>query len=649
MLIQKSIFTIMNLLSVENLSKSYGEKQLFKDLTFGISQGEKVALVARNGTGKSTLLRILCNKDNADSGRVVFRKDLRISFLDQNPEFDEELSIIDTVLLAENEITLAIKNYEKIIDGQTDDMSLSQSKELEAAIAMMDKTNAWAYEVRVKQVLDKLGLIKLSQKIKTLSGGQKKRVALAKVLIEEPDLLIMDEPTNHLDVDMIEWLEEYLENKDLSLFLVTHDRYFLDNVCNKIIELDQQKLYTYQGNYSYFLEKKSEREFNTAREVDKAQNLMRKELEWIRRMPKARGTKSKSRIDAFYDLKDKATEKKQINDMELNVKMSRIGGKVIEMKKVYKSYDDFKILKGFDYTFKTGERIGIVGKNGIGKTTFLNLITGKEEPDSGKINVGETIVFGYYSQAGLNLKEDKRVIEVVKDNIAEVISLGDGSKVSASQFLTLFQFPPEMQYTYVSKLSGGEKRRLFLLTVLVKNPNFLILDEPTNDLDLLTLQTLEEFLIHFKGCLVVVSHDRYFMDKLVDHLFVFEGNGEVKDFTGNYRDWRDQVTEEEIELKKKQKQLIADQKIDKQMDANQLKNAPVEKLKKKSFKEKYEFEQLQQEIAKLEIEKRELNEKLAAATGKHEEIVAWSKRIGEVIQAIDEKELRWLALSELPE
>lgn len=639
----------MNLLSVENLSKSYGEKQLFKDLTFGISQGEKVALVARNGTGKSTLLRILCNKDNADSGRVVFRKDLRISFLDQNPEFDEELSIIDTVLLAENEITLAIKNYEKIIDGQTDDMSLSQSKELEAAIAMMDKTNAWAYEVRVKQVLDKLGLIKLSQKIKTLSGGQKKRVALAKVLIEEPDLLIMDEPTNHLDVDMIEWLEEYLENKDLSLFLVTHDRYFLDNVCNKIIELDQQKLYTYQGNYSYFLEKKSEREFNTAREVDKAQNLMRKELEWIRRMPKARGTKSKSRIDAFYDLKDKATEKKQINDMELNVKMSRIGGKVIEMKKVYKSYDDFKILKGFDYTFKTGERIGIVGKNGIGKTTFLNLITGKEEPDSGKINVGETIVFGYYSQAGLNLKEDKRVIEVVKDNIAEVISLGDGSKVSASQFLTLFQFPPEMQYTYVSKLSGGEKRRLFLLTVLVKNPNFLILDEPTNDLDLLTLQTLEEFLIHFKGCLVVVSHDRYFMDKLVDHLFVFEGNGEVKDFTGNYRDWRDQVTEEEIELKKKQKQLIADQKIDKQMDANQLKNAPVEKLKKKSFKEKYEFEQLQQEIAKLEIEKRELNEKLAAATGKHEEIVAWSKRIGEVIQAIDEKELRWLALSELPE
>ena len=639
----------MNLLSVEGLSKSYGEKQLFKDLSFGIAQGEKVALVARNGTGKSTLLRILCSKDTAEEGRVVFRKDLRISFLDQNPVFNEELSIIDAVLLAENEITLAIKRYEKIIDAQTDEMDAQQSKELEQAMAQMDNTNAWAYEVRVKQVLDKLGLIKLNQQLKTLSGGQKKRVALAKVLIEEPDLLIMDEPTNHLDVDMIEWLEEYLENKDLSLFLVTHDRYFLDNVCNKIIELDNQKLFTYQGNYSYFLEKKSEREFNAAREVDKAQNLMRKELEWIRRMPKARGTKSKSRVDAFYDLKEKATEKRQINDMELNVKMSRIGGKVIEMKKVYKSYDDFKILKGFDYTFKTGERIGIVGKNGIGKTTFLNLITGKEEPDSGKINVGETIVFGYYSQAGLTLKEDKRVIEVVKDNIAEVISLGDGSKVSASQFLTLFQFPPEMQYTYVSKLSGGEKRRLFLLTVLVKNPNFLILDEPTNDLDLLTLQTLEEFLIHFKGCLVVVSHDRYFMDKLVDHLFVFEGDGEVKDFSGNYREWREQVTEDELALKKKQKQLLSDQKNEKNVEESNSTNANQSKLKKKSFKEKYEFEQLQNEIAHLEKEKQDLNEKLAASKGSHDEIIDWSRRIGEVISAIDEKELRWLALSEMPE
>lgn len=639
----------MNLLSIENLSKSYGEKQLFKDLTFGISQGEKVALVARNGTGKSTLLRILCNKDNADSGRVVFRKDLRISFLDQNPEFNEELSIIDAVLLSENEITIAIKRYEKLIEEQTDEISAAQSKDLEEAIAMMDKTNAWAYEVRVKQVLDKLGLVKLSQQLKTLSGGQKKRVALAKVLIEEPDLLIMDEPTNHLDVDMIEWLEEYLENKDLSLFLVTHDRYFLDNVCNKIIELDQQKLYTYQGNYSYFLEKKAEREFNSAREVDKAQNLMRKELEWIRRMPKARGTKSKSRVDAFYDLKEKATDKRQIAEMELNVKMSRIGGKVIEMKKVYKSYDDFNILKGFDYTFKTGERIGIVGKNGIGKTTFLNLITGKELPDSGKINVGETIVFGYYSQAGLTLKEDKRVIEVVKDNIAEVISLGDGSKVSASQFLTLFQFPPEMQYTYVSKLSGGEKRRLFLLTVLVKNPNFLILDEPTNDLDLLTLQTLEEFLLHFKGCLVVVSHDRYFMDKLVDHLFVFEGDGIVKDFTGNYREWRDEVVEEELQTKKKQKQALVNQKNEKQDAVSTTINTTPEKGRKRTFKEKYEFEQLQKEIATLEKEKQDLDLKLASSEGSHEEILLWSTRIGEVISAIDEKELRWLALSELIE
>jgi ATP-binding cassette subfamily F protein uup len=499
----------------------------------------------------------------------------------------------------------------------------------------------------VKQVLAKLGLVKITVPVKKLSGGQKKRVALAKVLIEEPDLLIMDEPTNHLDVDMIEWLEEYLENKDLSLLLVTHDRYFLDNVCNKIIELDQQTLYTYQGNYSYFLEKKSEREFNAAREIDKAKNLMRKELEWIRRMPKARGTKSKSRIDAFYDLKDKATDKKQHADLELNVKMSRIGGKVIEMKKVYKAYDDLKILKGFDYTFKTGERIGIVGKNGIGKSTFLNLISGKEQPDSGKINVGETIVFGYYSQAGIELKEDKRVIEVVKENIAEVISLADGSKVSASQFLTLFQFPPEMQYTFVSKLSGGERRRLFLLTVLVKNPNFLILDEPTNDLDLLTLQTLEEFLMNFKGCLVIVSHDRYFMDKLVDHLFVFEGDGEVKDFSGNYQDWRAKVMADEQELKKKEKQLTAEKNTENiaAAEADTQKN----KIKKKTFKEKFEFEQLQHVIAALETEKVQLSEQLSSGAGTHAEIAKWSERIGQIVEELNEKELRWLMLSELPD
>jgi len=637
----------MNLLSIENLSKSYGEKQLFQNLTFGINQGEKVALVARNGSGKSTLLRIITGTDTSDDGKVIFRRDLRVSFLDQNPSFNEELSIIDTVLMAENEITKAIKQYEKIIDIPTDELNSKQAEELEQALAQMDKTNAWAYEIRVKQVLAKLGLVKITMPVKKLSGGQKKRVALAKVLIEEPDLLIMDEPTNHLDVDMIEWLEEYLENKDLSLLLVTHDRYFLDNVCNKIIELDQQTLYTYQGNYSYFLEKKSEREFNAAREIDKAKNLMRKELEWIRRMPKARGTKSKSRIDAFYDLKDKATDKKQHADLELNVKMSRIGGKVIEMKKVYKAYDDLKILNGFDYTFKTGERIGIVGKNGIGKSTFLNLISGKEQPDSGKINVGETIVFGYYSQAGIELKEDKRVIEVVKENIAEVISLADGSKVSASQFLTLFQFPPEMQYTFVSKLSGGERRRLFLLTVLVKNPNFLILDEPTNDLDLLTLQTLEEFLMNFKGCLVIVSHDRYFMDKLVDHLFVFEGDGEVKDFSGNYQDWRAKVMADEQELKKKEKQLTAEKNTENiaAAEADTQKN----KIKKKSFKEKFEFEQLQHVIAALETEKVQLSEQLSSGAGTHAEIAKWSERIGQIVEELNEKELRWLMLSELPD
>ncbi len=634
----------MNLLSVENLSKSYGEKELFSNLTFGLLQGEKVALIARNGTGKSTLLKILSGTDTADSGTVVYRKDIKISFLDQNPVFIEELSIIESVLQADNEITRAIKQYEnclqKLAEAQADDFA----QDLESATAQMDKLDAWAYEVRVKQVFDKLGLVKINQPIKNLSGGQKKRVALAKVLLEEPDLLILDEPTNHLDVDMIEWLEEYLENRDLTLLLVTHDRYFLDRVCHKIIELDNQKLFHYQGNYSYFLEKKSEREFNAARETDKAQNLMRKELDWIRRMPKARGTKSKSRIDAFYDLKEKATVKHQENKLELNVKMSRIGGKVIEMKKVYKSYHDLIVLKGFDYTFKTGERIGIIGKNGIGKSTFLNIITGKEQADSGKINVGETIVFGYYSQDGLQLKEDKRVIELIKENIAEVITLGDGSKLGASQFLTLFQFPPEMQYTYISKLSGGEKRRLFLLTVLVKNPNFLILDEPTNDLDLLTLQTLEEFLLHFKGCLLIVSHDRYFMDKLVDHLFVFEAPGVIKDFPGNYHDWRVQQEIKEHEQRKKQKEpkiIFKADTPDKDLERG--------KNKKKSFKEKFEFEQLQKEIASLEAEKTDLNKKMAEGVGQHQDFKDWSKRISALIQLIDEKEMRWLELSEIPD
>ncbi|MCC6252340.1 MAG: ABC-F family ATP-binding cassette domain-containing protein [Bacteroidia bacterium] len=634
----------MNLLSVENISKSYGEKQLFKQVGFGIMQGEKVALIARNGSGKSTLLRILCGKDVADEGKVTYRNGIKISFLDQEPVFNEHLSIIEAVLASENEISKAVKQYEKVIEEHNHRPDKEMSKELAEAIGNMDKNDAWDYESKVKQILGRLGLTRLNQSVNTLSGGQKKRMALARVLIENPDLLIMDEPTNHLDVDMIEWLEEYLQNKDLSLLLVTHDRYFLDNICSRIIELDNQTIYTYQGNYSYFLEKKSEREFNSAREVDKARNLMRKELEWIRRMPKARGTKSKSRVDAFYEIKDKASEKKQEKEIELHVKMSRIGGKVLEMKKVYKSYDNIHLLKGFDYTFKTGERIGIVGKNGVGKSTFLNLIIGKEQADSGKINVGETIVFGYYSQSGLELKEDKRVIEVVKDNIADVIALGDGTKVSASQFLTMFQFPPEMQYTFVSKLSGGEKRRLYLLTILVKNPNFLILDEPTNDLDLLTLQTLEEFLLYFKGCLLIVSHDRYFMDKLVDHLLVFEGDGVVSDFTGNYREWRLKTQLQENLEKQKNQKIKSEKKST--TEENKIYDEPV-KTRKKTFKEKYEFEQIEKELADLEKEREDLSEKLIQNNGKVEELTLWSKRLAEITESINNKELRWLELSEL--
>ena len=446
----------------------------------------------------------------------------------------------------------------------------------------------------------------------------------------------MDEPTNHLDVEMVEWLEDFLTRSQLSLLLVTHDRYFLENITTKIIELDGGNVYSYEGNYSYFLEKKEERQYNEVRERDKARNIMRTELEWVRRMPKARGTKSKARMDAFHDLKKRAAGKKEEGKMELDIKMNRIGGKVIELKKIYKSFDDLHILKGFDYTFRTGERIGIVGKNGAGKSTFLNMLVGTEQPDSGKINVGDTIVFGYYNQQGLELKEDKRVIEVVKD-YADVIKLSDGSKVSAAQFLQLFQFPPEMQYTYVSKLSGGEKRRLHLLTVLVRNPNFLILDEPTNDLDLLTLGILEEFLMHYSGCLLVVSHDRYFMDKLVDHLFIFEGTGNIRDYNGSYSEYRIELEEKEAAKQKAKTQEVKEAKA----------AAESASKKKFSYKEKLEFENLEKDIARLEAEKAKLTESLSSGESDHNQLREWSERMQTIIHEIDEKSMRWLELSEL--
>jgi len=621
----------MNILSVENLTKTYGERTLFENITFGISQGQKIAIVARNGSGKSTLLKIIVGKDIPDEGKVVFRNELRIGYLDQNPDFIQDSTIEENIFNHENITLQSIKEYEMLIENHEVE---NHAERLNAVIEKIEELGAWDFENNVKIILGKLNIHHLDKKISELSGGQRKRVALAKLLIEEPDLILMDEPTNHLDIEMIEWLENYLSRSNLSLLMVTHDRYFLDNVCDEVIEMDRNTLFHYKGDYEYFIEKKAEREMALASEIDKAKNTMRKELEWIRRMPKARGTKSKSRIQAFEDIKKVATQRFNTTELTLNVKMNRIGGKVLEMKKVCKAFDDLKILDGFDYTFNSNERIGIVGKNGIGKSTFLNMIMGLEQPDSGKINHGDTIIFGYYSQSGILNKDDKRIIEVVKD-IAEVIPLADGSKLTASQFLNLFQFPTDMQYNYVGKLSGGEKRRLYLLTILIKNPNFLILDEPTNDLDLITLNILEDFLINFQGCVLIVSHDRYFMDRLVDHLFIFEGNGVVKDYNGNYTQYRIS------------KDIKEDEKITIKEVVEEPKNADKKK-NKISYKEKLEYETLEKEIALLETEKSNLTN-LLQTTASHTQLQEWSNSINEISNLIDEKSLRWLELGELME
>lgn len=624
----------MNLLSVERLSRSYGEKVLFNDISFGISKGEKVALIARNGSGKSTLMSILAGREPADSGKVTLRRDINMAYLEQDPAFDGEKTIIRHLFESGTGNLHLISRYETLLEEQAANPGNRETEAaLQALAARIDQHQAWDAEARVKQILGRLDIHDLQRKMGELSGGQRKRVALARVLLGDPDLILMDEPTNHLDVDMIEWLEDYFLKSQCGLLLVTHDRYFLDDVCDKILELDGGNLYVYEGNYSWFLEKKAEREATEASELSKTKNTFRKELEWIRKMPKARGTKSKARINAFEELKTEVRGKAPVEKLTLDIKMNRIGGKVLEMKKVYKSFGEHQLLKGFDYTFKTGERIGIVGRNGSGKSTFLNILTGKDHADSGKVNVGDTVIFGYYSQQGLVLKEDKRVIEVVKD-YADVIQLADGSKVQASAFLKLFQFPPEMQQTFVSKLSGGEKRRLHLLTVLMKNPNFLLLDEPTNDLDLLTLNTLEEFLMNFRGCLLVVSHDRYFMDKLVDHLFIFEGNGLVKDYNGSYSNYR--IDKERQEKETKSARLAAEMP------------AATQAVKKKTgYKEKFELEQLEKDIAALEKEKSELTEKLNDGSGNHEELLQWAYKVQEVIEALDKKTARWLELSEI--
>lgn len=633
----------MHYVTVEGLTKSYGAAPLFQDISFHIEEGDKIALVALNGTGKSTLLRILCGKEVPDSGKVWIHKDVTVVMLEQRADFDLSKSVLENIFDHSHPVLNAIKEYELLTEeGHEPDLDL-----LTEAIAKMDELNAWHFDTKVKEILGKLNIHHLDQAVGTLSGGQQKRVALAKVLIDigfehKHTLLIMDEPTNHLDVSMIEWLESYLDQEKVTLLLVTHDRYFLDSVCNEIMELDRQQLFIYKGDYQHYLERKVAREESERSSIEKARNTYRKELEWMRRQPKARTTKSKSRQDAFYDVKERATTRIQEQQLELNVKMTRIGGKILELKKVYKAYGDLTILKGFDYTFSKGERIGIVGKNGVGKSTFLHLLLGQEPVDSGKINVGETIVFGNYSQEGLVLKEDMRVIEFVK-NIAENFPLADGTKVSAAQFLELFLFPAEKQYTFVSKLSGGERRRLHLLSILFRNPNFLVLDEPTNDLDLPTLSILEDFLLDYQGCVIIVSHDRYFMDKLVNHLFVFEGAGAVRDFPGNYtqyREWQreeDKKTKERVEKKEETKPEVV------------AAAAPVSKdsTKKLSYKEKRELELLEKEISDLEQEKKDIDTQLSEGNLPYDKLEPLAQRIGVILALLDEKGLRWLELSEL--
>ena len=628
----------MHYVSAEGLGKSYGVKPLFDNISFNIESGDKIALIAKNGTGKTTLLKILAGKEKAETGKLWISKDINVVFFEQDPQFQEELSILDNIFHHPNPVTTAIKSFEAASETEDTDAIMD-------SIEQMDHLNAWDFDAKVKQIFSRLNIDHLVQPVKSLSGGQRKRVALARTLIDisfgkTEALLIMDEPTNHLDIEMVEWLENYLNQQNITLLVVSHDRYFLDNVCNEIWEMDRSELYTYKGDYENYLEKKSMRIESDLASIDKAKNLYRKELEWMRKQPKARTTKSKSRQDAFYIVESKAKQNLDEQNLQLQMKMSRLGGKVAELKKVNKSFADKIILKGFDYTFKRGDRIGVVGKNGAGKTTFLNMLQGLEPPDSGKINIGETVVFGNYSQTGLVIKEDLRVIEYVK-NIAEHFPLADGSSLSAAQFLNLFLFPPDKQYTYISSLSGGEKRRLFLLSILFKNPNFLILDEPTNDLDLPTLAVLENFLLDFQGCLVMVSHDRYFMDRMVEHLFVFEGNGVIRDFPGNYglyQQWlKTKNNDETTEAKSIQQSLIKE-------------TPATEPVKSKlSYKEKKELEILEKEISELMKEKDQITDKLHDVSINFDAIQQLSQRFTIVSETLEAKELRWLELTEMTE
>lgn len=621
----------MNFLQTNNLSKSYGDRTIFTDLNISLDHGDKAALIARNGKGKSTLMRIIMGEEYPDSGKVIFRNDLKVGFLSQEPPFDPEKTIWESIFDSSNEVPQVIKKYEEAIASGNND-------ELEAIFADMDRLQAWDFESRIKMILGKLKIDDLERKTGSLSGGQKKRVALAKLLVESPDIYLLDEPTNHLDIDMVEWLEEELNYGKKTILLITHDRYFLDNVCNVILELDENVLYSYKGNYSYYLEKRAERKASMQSEFESNQNILRRELDWVRRQPKARTTKSKSRLDAYYELKEQTTRVKDEKGIELSSKMAHLGTKIVECIKVNKAYGDKVLLKDFSYSFKRGDRIALAGANGTGKTTFLNMVVGRLQPDSGKVIIGDTIQFGFYEQTGMNFKDDDRVIEYVQ-NIAEVIETSSGQRLSASQMLTRFDFPPDRQYTYIGKLSGGEKKRLYLLSVLMKNPNFLILDEPSNDLDILTLNKLEEFLMDYPGCLLVVSHDRHFIDKICEHTMILEGEGKVRMYPGNYSMYRTQLEVDALNEKESPKTTIHFEKVEVK--------APAQKEKIKwSYKEKLEYEKLEKEIPELESKKVQLETKLSTPLTA-DELNKVSADLGKIMEEIDEKSMRWLELSEL--
>src|SRR5690554_6832827 len=617
----------MNYLSVENISKSYGERTLFENLSFGINKDQKIAFIAKNGSGKTTILNIIAGKDTPDTGQVVMRKDIKIEFLSQEPELQSDLTIEENIFASDNDILKVIENYEKALENP-DDTEIYQK-----AFEAMDRHQAWDFETQYKQILSKLKLDNLKQTVNNLSGGQKKRLALAIVLLNKPDLLILDEPTNHLDLEMIEWLEDYFAKENITLFMVTHDRYFLERVCNEIIELDQGKIYGYRGNYSYYLQKKEERLLAEQASVEKAKNLYVKELDWMRRQPKARTTKSKSRIDDFYVIKEKAHARRKEHQVELEINMERLGNKVIELHNVSKSFNDKVILDKYSYNFLPGERIGVIGKNGTGKSTFLNILTQKIQPDNGKVITGETIKTGYYTQAGINVKPEQKVIDVIRE-FGDYIPLAKGRMLSAAQLLERFLFDRKKQYDYVEKLSGGELKRLYLCTVLIQNPNFLILDEPTNDLDIVTLNVLENFLLDYPGCLLVVSHDRYFMDKIVDHLFIFRGEGEIEDFPGNYSDFRSYEDSAEP---------VKEEKIENLTSKNNWKEQ--QSKKSLSFNEQKEFQKIEREIKDLEYQKKQIETEFSEGKVADDKIEAKGLELQKIIKTLEEREERWFELS----